>query len=121
MWVTKLVTGILMIIVSLFIFFQGTLMGIGNTIANNHHTSGTAGIFTALFYLVAGIVYLSTKKMHSLGGDIANCIILIITWLFAITNADKVFADLKIWGWLALIIGAGFLIWHIIDNKKNKS
>lgn len=117
---TKLVTGIIMIILSIFIFFQGTIMGISNSMSNNHHTSGSGGILVALLYLVAGIVYLSTKKMKSLGGDIANCIILVITWLMAISNADKAYTDLPVWGWIALIVGVGFLVWHIFNNKKQK-
>lgn len=117
---TKLVAGILMIISSIFIFFQGTVMGISNSMSNNHHTSGSGGILVALLYLVAGIIYLSTKKMKSLSGDIANCIILVITWLMAISNADKAYTDLLIWGWIALIVGVGFLVWHIFNNKKQK-
>lgn len=121
MRITKLVMGVLMIVVSAFIFLQGTVMGIGNSIANNHHTSGSGGVLVAMCYLVAGIVYLASKKRFGLGGDIANCVILVLAWLIAISNADKTYADLPIWGWMAFIIGIGFLIWYILANKKFKN
>lgn len=42
---------------------------------------------------------------------------MIIAWGMSITN-DKVYSDLQIWGWLALIIGVGFFAWHFFANRK---
>ncbi len=115
---TKLVIGILLIIISPFIVFQSMAAGIVNTIENKGGTSGSMGILIALAYLIAGIVYISTKGSKSLGGDIANTIILGLFGLVALVGANKNFTDLAIWITLGFIIGIGFLIWHILINKK---
>lgn len=116
---TKLVVGILMIVLSAFIVFQSTAAGLGDALENNHGTSGSGGILVAILYLVAGIVYLATKSKSSLGGDVANLILLLIAWIIGVSNAGT-YSDLVIWSWLAFIIGVGFFIWHLLKNKKSK-
>lgn len=118
MKVTKLVIGILMIVFSLFIAFQSMAVGISDSMQNSKHVSGSAGIMVALFYLVAGIVYLATRKMKKLGGDIANMIILLITGIIGLSDVG-VFSDLKIWSWFAIIVGVGFFVWHFLVNRKD--
>ncbi|KRN31649.1 hypothetical protein QS460_04235 [Liquorilactobacillus mali] len=117
---TKLVFGILMIVLSVFIGLQSMVAGLGNSLESNHQHGGSAGILVAVLYLVAGIVYLATKSTKKLGGDIANFILLALAWLLGVSNAGS-YGDLTVWGWLALIIGALFLIWHIFSNKKSKN
>lgn len=114
---TKLVVGILMIVLSVFIFFQSTVAGLGNAISNNGEIGGSGGVITAIIFLATGIVYLASKSKVKLTADIINMVLLVIAWLFAITSAGS-YSDLTIWGWLALIIGVGFFIWHLIANKK---
>lgn len=116
---TKLVTGILMIVLPVFIAFQSTVAGLSNTLSDNGETGGSGGIITAIIFLTVGIVYLATKSKKKLTADIINLILLVIAWLFAITNAGS-YSDLVIWGWLALVIGVNFLVWHILSNKKNQ-
>lgn len=72
-----------------------------------------------LFYLVVGIVYLSTKKAKKLAADIINAVIMALGWLMAINGAGS-YGDLNVWGWLGLIIGLGFLIWHYLNLRKQK-
>lgn len=114
---TKLVFGILMIVLAFFILVQSMVAGLGNSISNNGQTSGSTGVLMALIYLVAGIVYISTKKAKKLTADIINAVILALGWLLAIANSGS-FGDLNVWGWLALIIGLGFLLWHYSSLKK---
>ena len=120
MKVTKLVVGILQIVIAVFIIFQSMAVGIGHAMENSHDAGGSAGMITAILFLVSGIVYLSTKKSQKMGGDIANLIINLIAWCFAISNAHD-YTDLAIWGWLAFIIGVGFFVWHLIANKKSQA
>lgn len=40
---TKLVTGILMIVLSVFITFQSTVAGLSNTLSDNGETGGSGG------------------------------------------------------------------------------
>ena len=120
MKVTKLVVGILQIVIAVFIVFQSMAVGIGHAMENSKDAGGSAGMITAILFLVTGIVYIATRKSPKLGGDIAGLIMMLITWIFAITNAHD-YSDLQIWGWLAFIIGVGFFVWHLIANKKAKN
>lgn len=115
---TKLVVGILMIVLSVFIIFQSSVAGIGNAVADNGQTSGSSGMLLAVMYLASGIVYICTRKKDGLGGDIAGLVMMIIAALMGF-NAGS-YSDLVIWAWLAFIIGVGFFVWHLIVNKKTK-
>lgn len=115
---TKLIAGILMILISIFIVLQSMLAGITNSIENKGNVSGSFGVMIALAYFIAGLVYITTRKMEGLGGDIAGAVILILFGLLGLFGTDNVFADLAVWIWLGIIIGAGFLIWHIIKNRS---
>lgn len=120
MKITKLVVGILQIVLAVYIVFQSIAVGIGHAMENSSDTGGTAGMITAILFLTTGIVYISTRKSPKLGGDIAGLVMMLLTWLFAITNAHD-YSDLQIWGWLAFIIGVGFFVWHLIVNKKSQA
>lgn len=114
---TKITVGILMILISLIILFQSMAAGLVNSVENNGHTSGSAGVFMAIAYLVSGIIYLVTQKMKSISGDIASAVVLILLGLVSLASVDNTFTDLKIWILLGFIIGLGFLLWHIYKNK----
>ena len=53
---TKLVVGILMIVLAVIIALQSMAAGLGNAMSNNGETSGSLGFLLAIFYLVVGIV-----------------------------------------------------------------
>ncbi|KFN91370.1 hypothetical protein TMU3MR103_1058 [Tetragenococcus muriaticus 3MR10-3] len=117
---TKLVSGILMIILSVFITFQSTIAGLGNALDGNGETGGSGGVLTAIIFLATGIVYIATKSKEKLTADVINMVLLLIAWLLAISNAGS-YSDLVIWGWLAFIIGVGFFVWHYFINQKSKN
>ncbi|QNQ82191.1 hypothetical protein [Lactobacillus sp. PV012] len=118
MKVTKLVIGILQILFAVVILIQSCAVGASHAMENNtKDVGGSVGVFVAILFLATGIVYIATRKAQGLGGDIAGLVMMIIAWLFGISNAHD-YTDLAIWGWLALIIGVGFFVWHIIANKK---
>ena len=119
MKVTKLVVGILQIIIAVYIVFQSMTLGVVHAFENSSDAGGTAGMITAILFITTGIVYISTRKSPKLGGDIAGLVMMLITWISAITNAHD-YGDLQLWGWLAFIIGVGFFVWHLIANKKAK-
>lgn len=120
MKVTKLVVGILQIVIAAYIVFQSMTVGIAHAMEDSNDVGGTSGMITAILFLTTGIVYISTRKSQKLGGDIAGLIMMLITWIVAINNAHD-YSDLQIWGWLAFIIGVGFFVWHLIVNKKTKN
>jgi hypothetical protein len=116
---TKLVSGIIMIVLAVFIFFQSMAVGVGDALAGGKHVSGTAGMFVAILYLASGIVYLATRKAEKMGGDIATLVMMLIAWLIGLSDVGF-YSDLMIWAWLALIIGVGFFGWHLSANHKAK-
>lgn len=121
MKVTKLVVGILQILIAVIILVQSCAVGASHAMEDKTSDfGGTFGIIAAVLFLTTGIVYIATRKSEKLGGDIAGLIMMLITWIFAITNAHD-YSDLQIWGWLAFIIGVGFFAWHLIANKKSQA
>lgn len=116
---TKLVVGIIMIVLGVIIFFQSMLAGVGNAIASSNSHSGAAGLLVALLYIASGIVYIVTRKNLKLGGDIAGLIMMLVAWMFGAFNVG-IYEDLQVWAWLAFIIGIVFFVWHLIANKKNQ-
>lgn len=118
MKVTKLVVGILQILIAVVILVQSCAVGASHALENNtSDAGGTVGVLAAILFLATGIVYIATRKSEKLGGDIAGLVMMLITWILGITNAHD-YGDLQIWGWLAFIIGVGFFLWHLIANKK---
>ena len=115
---TKLVVGIMMIVLAAFILFQSSAVGLGNALANNGETSGSSGFLVAVLYLATGIVYIVTRKREGLGGDIAGLIMMLICGLMGF-NAGS-YSDLVIWSVLAVIIGTGFFICHLAVRDKNE-
>ncbi|ANZ70541.1 hypothetical protein AYR57_08420 [Pediococcus claussenii] len=116
---TKLVIGILMIILSVFIGLQSLMVGLGDTVTANGHQSGSQGIFVGLLFLGAGIVYIVTRKQIKMGADIAGVIIMLLSWLIAQGDVGE-FTDLLIYAWMSFIIGVGFFVWHLLINRKAK-
>lgn len=113
---TKLVVGIVEIVLAVFIALQSMATGLVNTMSDNNSVSGSMGIIVALAYLITGIVYLASKKSKSIVADSINMLILLLAGMFAFIDTG-IYADLQIWAWLAIIIGVGFFIWHLIVGK----
>ncbi|WP_056997792.1 hypothetical protein [Fructilactobacillus fructivorans] len=116
---TKLASGIVMIVLGAIIIFQSMFAGVSNAFESNNSGSGTLGFFLAVVYIITGIVYICTRKAHSLAADIINFVLLAFMWILSISNASD-YTDLIVWGWIALIIGAVFLVWHLILNHISK-
>ncbi len=117
---TKLVVGILQILLSVMILVQSCAVGVSHAMEDKtSDVGGGIGFFVAILFLATGITYLASRKSATLGGDIAGLVMMLIAWAFGIANAHD-YQDLLIWGWLAFIIGVGFFVWHIVINKKAK-
>lgn len=112
----KLVTGILSIILFVFVTFQSCAAGLGNALADNGKVSGSAGLMTAICLLAAGIVSIATRNKEKNGGNIACIILYLIGALLGLTMAGS-YADLKIWGGYAAICGIIHII-SMISHKK---
>lgn len=62
MKVWKLVSGILSIVLFVFVTFQSCAAGVANTLSENGEVSGTAGVMVAILMLAGGIVSIATRK-----------------------------------------------------------
>lgn len=71
MKVWKLVSGILSIVLFVFVSFQSCAAGVSNALEANGEASGSAGIIVAILMLAGGIVSIATRKSLGKGGNIA--------------------------------------------------
>lgn len=115
----KLVSGILSIVLSVFVIFQALIVGMGNTLAQNGDVSGGIGLFVALLMLAGGIVSIVTRN----GGKESNIAILIIFgiagWLAF--SYKTTYPDLAIWGgWCAICAFLGWAAAASTTIKKYK-
>ncbi len=116
MKVWKLVSGILSIVLFVFVSFQSCAAGLSNALEANGEVSGTAGIMVAVFMLAGGIVSIATRKAKGKGGNIALIILFGIAALVGFTNYGS-YSDLAIWsGWC--LINAVLAVIAMITGKK---
>ncbi|WP_251575069.1 hypothetical protein [Limosilactobacillus agrestimuris] len=113
---TKIIVGIIMIILAIVIFLQALFTAAANPDASARIFSMTAEIVIAVLYLASGILYLCTFRLDSMVGDSICLGMMIISWIIAMLMF-KIYLFLQLWGWLALIIGIGFFVWHFIENR----
>lgn len=112
----KLVSGILSIVMSLFVVFQSMIVGIDNSLNRSQEVSGSAGLIVAILMLVAGIVSIVTRKGEK-GGSIAVCILFFLAALIGFPNAGT-YEDLKIWSFWCLICAVLSLLSIFIKKKE---
>lgn len=116
MKVWKLVSGILSIVLFVFVSFQSCAAGLSNALEANGEVSGTAGIMVAVFMLAGGIVSIATRKAKGKGGNIALLVLFGIAALIGFTNYGS-YSDLAIWsGWC--LINAVLAVIALITGKK---
>lgn len=111
----KLVSGILSIILFVFVAFQSCAAGTLNTLEGNGEVSGSAGLFVAIMLLAGGIVSVATRK-GSKGGNIALIVLFGIGALLGLTMGGS-FGDLVIWGGWCLICAVLAVVALVIKKK----
>lgn len=114
---TKLVVGIIMIVVAFFISIQSVMAGMSEAYINSNGHAGVAGLIVAILYLASGIVYIATRGKNGFGPDIASMVMLLVAWILGLVNAG-IYKDLIIWSWLAFIIGIAFFAWHKLEDSR---
>lgn len=110
----KLVSGILSIILFVFVAFQSCAAGVGNALAENGESGGSAGIIVAVLLLAGGIVSICARK----GGRGLNIALIVIFGIGAVVGFTMAgsFADLNIWaGWC--LINAVLAVVLIVKQK----
>lgn len=114
----KLVSGILSIILSVFVTFQSGMAGLGNALADNKEISGSAGLLVAILMLAGGIVSIATKNKDKNGGNIALIVMFGLAAILGFTNAGS-YTDLIIWSIWCLICAALALVSILFNHKSN--
>lgn len=97
MKVWKLVSGILSIILFVFVSFQSCAAGVSNALEANGEASGSAGIIVAILMLAGGIVSIATRKSLGKGGNIALIVLFGLAAIIGFAGYGS-FSDLAIWG-----------------------
>ena len=115
---TKLVLGIVSIVLFVLISLQSCVAGLGNSLSGNGEVSGTAGLMLAFCMLIAGIVGICTRNGGKGGGIVAG-VFYLLGGLIGIANYGT-YSDLQIWSVLCFIFGAVFIIGSVKGKKKSK-
>lgn len=115
---TKLVVGIVSIVLFVLIALQSCVAGLGNSVSGNGEVSGSAGFILALCMLVAGIVGICTRNGSKAGGIVAG-VFYLFGGLVGIANYGT-YSDLQIWSILCFIFGAVFIIGSLMSKKTTK-
>lgn len=102
MRVWKLVSGILCIVLCLFVLFQSCAVGIGNALQQNMESSGSAGVLVAIMLLAGGIVSIATRNSNGKGGNIALIVLFSIGTIIGFALSGS-YTDLKIWAVWCLV------------------
>lgn len=115
---TKLILGIISIVVFIVIMFQSCAAGLYTSFnGDTADTSSGGGIVLSFLILIGGIVGIATK--NSKGGGIVAGIFYLFAGVMGFANAG-VFSDLEIWSWMAVIFGVVFLLGSIFMKKPAK-
>lgn len=115
MKIWKLVSGILSIVLVLFVLFQSCAAGLGNALEANGEVGGSAGVLLAILMLAGGIVSIATRSSVKKGGSIALIVLFGIAALTGFARAGS-YGDLYIWaGWC--VICAVLAIVALIRNR----
>ncbi|WP_329886709.1 hypothetical protein [Pseudoramibacter faecis] len=111
----KLVSGILSIVLVLFVLFQSCAAGMSNALEANGEVGGSAGVLLAIMMLTGGIVSIATRSSVKKGGGIALIVLFGIAALTGFAGAGS-YGDLYIWaGWCAIC--AVMAIVALIKNR----
>lgn len=100
----KLVSGILSIVLCLFVLLQSCAAGTVNALEASGEVSGSAGLIVSIMMLAGGIVSIVTRK-GTKGGNIAIIVLYGVAALCGFTMAGN-FTDLNIWAFWCLICAA---------------
>ena len=98
----KLVSGIISIVLSVFVVFQSMIAGLANALEESGQVSGSAGLIVSICMLCGGIVSIVSRKNNSKGTNIALLILFSLATLTGFVLAEN-YSDLYIWSAWCLI------------------
>ena len=118
MKIWKLISGIMSIVLSVFVVIQSGIAGLSNALEENGESGGSAGLFLAILMLTGGIVSIVVHNKQSKGPNIALIVLYGIAAALGFGFAGS-YGDLNIWaGWC--LICAVFALISMFLKKKDK-
>lgn len=120
MKIWKLVSGILSIVLFIFVVFQSCAAGVASALGNEDDVSGSVGIVVAILMLVGGVVSIVTRNSEKKGGNIALIILFGLAALFGYVGYG-IFTDLIIWATWCLICAILAIVSTILNKRATSN
>lgn len=118
MKVARLIIGIVSLILTVIIGFQSCAAGFVNAIEDNGQSSGSFGLATGFFIMIAGIIAICARNSKP-GGFVAGGFY-IFAFLFGIANFGN-YSDLAVWSVVSLMFGVFFIVSSAVMKKQSKT
>lgn len=115
---SKLVIGIITLVLALLVMFQSCAAGLGNALEENGEVGGSAGFLLAICFIVAGILAIVMRKKNS-GGVYVAAGFYIGGGLIGMMLAGS-YSDLYIWSGISIVFGIVFIIFNIMARRKER-
>ena len=112
----KLVSGIISIILSVFVVFQSMMAGLANALEESGQVSGSAGLVVSICMLCGGIVSIVSRKNNSKGTNIALLILFSLTTLTGFVLAGN-YSDLYL---VSMVLNQCSTRNHFIKKRYQK-
>lgn len=112
----KLVSGIISIVLSVFVVFQSMIAGLANALEESGQSSGSAGLIVSICMLCGGIVSIVSRKNNSKGTNIALLILFSLTTLTGFVLAGN-YSDLYL---VSMVLNQCSTRNHFIKKRYQK-
>ena len=113
----RLVVGIILFVMSMFILFQSCDAGLVNAWEESSDMGGTAGILVVILMISTGVIAICTRNSASKGGPGTCAGLLFLAAVIGFCNAG-VFSDLAVWSVVNIAFGIIFLICTIKTKRR---
>ena len=112
----KLVSGIISIVLSVFVVFQSMMAGLANALEANEQSSGSAGLVVSICMLCGGIVSIVSRKNNSKGTNIALIILFGLATLTGFVLAGN-YSDPNL---VSMVLNQCSTCLHLIKKRYQK-
>lgn len=112
----KLVSGIISIVLSVFVVFQSMIAGLANALEESGQVSGSAGLVVSICMLCGGIVSIVSRKNNSKGTNIALIILFGLATLMCFVLAGN-YSDLSL---VSMVLDQRSTCNHFIKKRYQK-
>ena len=115
--VGRLVIGVILLILSLFILFQSCAAGVVNAMESSSDFGGTAGFFVAVLMIATGVIAICTRNTRSKAGPGVCTGLLALAAIIGFCNS-AVYEDLVVWSVVNIAFAIVFLI-CVIKTRRD--